>query len=481
MELHVEQQQIPCFLPTAKHRLEEPFHADCVVPDALPDAGALLLAEGDLCLWRLDIEQGGATIEGEVSVRVCYLPEEGGAPVSLPLSVPVLLRVRGEDIVPGLRPFDRCRITDLQAQLIHSRKLRVQGRARCDFVGYAPGELSLTVGLGEGERGIFTRKTPCAVQVVSAVEEQVFTAAETIPLRLGAPSDGQLLSHSSVPVLSETQLLDGRVILQGRVVTELLYLDPRRGELVSETVETPFSQLMEPGGELPIEQVRATLHLTSESVRCRADEAAVETELHLVAQIVCVSCVQTDCVTDAYSVRGALTPEWEEVPFTATASGEEQRLFLEGMIPCETAGTAVCVSRAALHCERAAVTVLLRDGEGRLSARTGELPLELPEGAQAIPEPLSVTPGAEGLSLRLPVRVETVQTETRTLRQISCAVLEETEEPENRPGVTLVRRDKTTEFWETAKAHGSSEAAIRAANPETEEPTRWMIVPAVRG
>ena len=93
MELQLEKQTIPCYQRTAQCAAEERFSADCVVPDALPDVGSLLLTEGDFCLWRLDVADGSAELEGELRADVCYTPEEGGAPVSFPVSVPVQLHL----------------------------------------------------------------------------------------------------------------------------------------------------------------------------------------------------------------------------------------------------------------------------------------------------------------------------------------------------------------------------------------------------
>ena len=71
MELQLEQQMISCLIPCVDRSVEERFSTDFVVPDSLPDAAELLLAEGDLCIWRLDLSGGNAELEGEISARIC--------------------------------------------------------------------------------------------------------------------------------------------------------------------------------------------------------------------------------------------------------------------------------------------------------------------------------------------------------------------------------------------------------------------------
>lgn len=476
MELHLEQQQFSTFALQADRAAEERFSSDCVVPDALPDAASLLLTEGELCLWRLDFSEGGAELEGEVSARVCFQSENGEA-FGFPVSVPVSVRFRGEELQGGLRPYLHCRVAELTGQLLNSRKIRLQGRLACGLSGYAPRDLALTTGIGAEEKGIYLRRERTAFSVVSAVEEQVFSVSDTLPLRLGFPADGRLLSHSSVPVLEETQILDGRLILQGRVVTTVLYQDAQRGELLSETVETPFSQLVDVSSDQLVSAADGVIHLTSVELHCRNDDQALETEYHLVAQVVCCSAVESDCVTDAYSTQGVLSLSWETEPLPA-APAPPRRETAEGVLPCDLSGKTVCAARAALRSDRAEITLLLQGAEEGLHVLCGQIPL--PEGAlnPLFPEPPTAVPCPEGFTVRLPVMFWEAPAAPEALRQISCASLEPLEDADSRPSVKLVRRTNT-DLWTLAKAHASSEEAIRAVNPETDPPSRWLLIPRV--
>ena len=371
MELQLEQQQLSAFALQARRTAEERFSADCVVPDSLPDAASLLLTEGDLCLWRLDLNEGSAELEGEISARVCYLAESGEAS-GFPVSAPVTLRFRGENLQSGMRPQLRCRVSELTGQLLNSRKIRVQGRLSCELSCYTPHDYNLTTGIDSEEKGLYLRRSHTQFSVVSAVEEQVFTVSDSPALRLGFPTDGHLLSYHSDPVLDETQILDGRLILQGRVITTLLYRDEKRGEVLSESVETPFSQMMDVDSEYTVSAADTALYLTSEEVRCRNDDPVIETEFHLLAQVVCHSHVETECVTDAYSTRGDLTLSRESDPLSALPSETSQE-YIEGVLSCDPTGKSVCAARAALRGNRAEVTLLVTDADGGLFALSDQL------------------------------------------------------------------------------------------------------------
>lgn len=475
MELYLEQQEFSAFQLVSQRAAEERFSSDCVVPDSLPDASRLLFTEGELCLWRLDLADGSAELEGEIRSSVCFQAENGDVS-GFPVSVPVSVRFRGEELQSGQRPCLSCRVSELTGQMINSRKIRLQGRLTCDLKLYAPGDYLFTTGVGEEEKGVFQRREHTSVSVVSAVEEQVFSVSETLPLRLGFPADGRVLSHSSVPILDETQIFDSRLILQGRVVTTLLYQDAQSGELVSESVETPYSQLMDVSSDQPLSAADAVIHLTSAELRCCNDDQAVETSYHLVVQAVCFSDVEADCVTDAYSTRGSLSLSWAEESVPSVPS-LLRRETTEGVLPCVPSGKTVLAARSALRGSGAEITLLLREGE-TLSTLTGQIPL--PDGAKhpLLPETPTIVPGPEGFAVRLPVVFQEASPPAERLRQISGAVIEPLDELDLRPSVKLVRRSDT-DLWTLAKAHASSEAAILAANPETESPSNWLLIPRV--
>ncbi len=476
MELHLEQQEFSAFTIVSKRTAEERFSSDCVVPDSLPDAAVLLLAEGELCLWRLDLADGSAELEGEISARICCQAENGELS-GFSVSVPVSVRFRGEELKGGLRPYLRCKITELSGQTINSRKIRLQGRLACELSLYAPRDFAFTTGVGAGEKSVFQRREHTEACVVSAVEEQVFSVSETLPLKLGFPAEGRILSHSSTPVLEQTQILDSRLILQGRVVSMLLYQDAERGEILSETVETPFSQLVDVSSDHPVSAAEAVIHLTSSEIRCCHDDQAVETEYHFVVQTICFSSVEADCVTDAYSTQGTLSLAWSEES-AASVPALPRREIAEGVLPCVSSGKTVIAARASLRGAQADISLLIRSEEGQILALTGRIPL--PDGAQdsLYSEAPTILPCPEGFTVRLPVFLRDTPPAAESLRQISGAVLEPIEGPDLRPSVKLVRRENM-DLWTLAKAHASSEEAIRAANPDADPPSRWLLIPRV--
>ena len=117
MELKVEQNRVPVYRETVRDTRREHFRADVVVTDALPDVREVLFSHGEFCLWRLDVRDGCAELEGEFAARIVCAPEETGEPVSAAAAVPVRMRFQNAGIERGMRPVLDCEISDLDAAL----------------------------------------------------------------------------------------------------------------------------------------------------------------------------------------------------------------------------------------------------------------------------------------------------------------------------------------------------------------------------
>ena len=78
MELQLGKQKRMMYARVFDRTEEEACSVDAVVPDALGDIGAIVVAEGTFCLWNLDFSDKSAQIEGSIAADVVYA-EEGGA------------------------------------------------------------------------------------------------------------------------------------------------------------------------------------------------------------------------------------------------------------------------------------------------------------------------------------------------------------------------------------------------------------------
>lgn len=505
MELQLGKQKRMVYEKVLDRTAEENCSADFVVPDALADIGALLMTEGTFSLWKLDFSEKNADMEGSISAHVCYTEEQTGALCSFPVELPVKMSISAETLAPDVRPFAVCTISELESQIVNSRKVRTRAKLSVHLCAYRAGTMELTGSIESSEQKVFTNCVPCRFHAPVAVEEKVFNISEEHPFRLSRPENGQLLSHVETVQLDEQKMIGNKVILQGKVVTTVLYRQEERAMPVTETFETPFSQMIESSADGELSHARVRVQLTAayqEFSGSLGAHGGLQVEYHLVAQAVCLTEVEESCMTDAYSNVVQLQLAMQEQPVMQVSLQEPVRAVAEDSIAVDDVGLSVCGSRVALQSVTAeegtvsgslAVTVLLTSADGAVSAVHKAVRFSQPVaaegrieiGAVRPEEPyLAMTAGA--ISVRVPVAIEAFAVQEQKLRQvteITCG--EEPTDFERLPSLTIVRCDAARSLWELAKRYCSSVETIRAVNglEDGAEPgatPQFLLIPKIR-
>lgn len=508
MELQLGKQKRMVYEKVLERTTEEACSADFVVPDALADVGALVITEGSFVLWKLDFSEKNAEIEGSIRASVCYTEDPTGVLCSFPVEVPVKLSVSAETLTEDVRPFAVCTLSGLESQIMNSRKIRTRARMTVHLCAYRASTLELVNRVESEEQKVYTNMCPCRFHVPVAVEEKVFTISEDHPFRMSRPEGDRLLSHTETVVLEEQKLVGTRVILQGKVISTVLYRPADRELPVTETFETPFSQMIESGSDTELCQARVSVHLTAVYQECTESigpHGGLQVEYHLVAQTVCLAELETSYVSDAYSVSVRLAVAMQEQAVLRVGAMETVRAVAEDVLALDGEGLSVCGSRVTMGTAAVedgavsgglTVTALLASADGKLTAVKKDLrfsqPLTVPEGARAEltalrPEEPYLAMTASGVSVRAGVAIEYLTvTETR-LRQVSEITCEDGPTAfASLPSLTVVRARAGSSLWDLAKKYCSSVETIRTVNglgdgADGGEMPAFLLIPRVCG
>lgn len=493
MDLRLKEERIEYHTCVLDRTVEDMFTADVVVPDALADVGEVILMDGDFCLWRLDLGSGSAEAEGEWKGSVCYRTEDSGELVSFPVSVGIRLRVHDDGISPDLRPFAVCRVLEQTAQVMNSRKLRLKVRASMALQGYENRSTTIYRCGDDMPDDLLFKTDTTTMSVVSDVSEQVFTAEGRHSLR-ETPSGLTILSAHS-EIAAEPPLLSGsRAIVNGRIRTTVLYTGEQSGAPVTETLETPFSQLLDLDASDETASLRSRLQITSFELSVR--DNALVTDYHIVIQTISEQELSLSLLTDAYSLRGPLELRTEPIMMTHCDSEEAAQVFAEATVPDAPDNSVVLTSFANLASVRRShdsvsgivhVKTLYLTPEGNLAgshtqAEFSYVLQDMCELRDILPEKPNLSKNGETMEVRVPMKIEYARREQAEVRQI-CGIAY-TDDPGtgcDAPSITLVCREEAEDLWECAKAHGSTIEAIQNANKpcDGESQPRYRIVPRV--
>ena len=493
MELRLNRERVEYLQRAVDRTTEDTFTADVVIPDVLPDAAAIALTEGDFCLWRLDFSSGSAEAEGEWKGTVCYLADQEDGLVSFPVSVGVRLRVFDDAIEAGIKPFASFRVTELSGQMMNSRKIRVLVRVMISLEGYLPEYFSMACLPEERQTDVFFRQERVPCTIVTDVREQVFTAADRVALK-NQPSGGLLASHSEL-VYEQPSVIGGRSVLQGKIRTELLYAVEGSQLPISQTVEMPFSQLLDLDPSIEAAQIDLRLQLTAAELTIQ--ESSLEAEFHIVMQMVCARLTELPVLVDAYSVRDLMNLQSE--PLQVSAWNEKKEITQN--ITCAVSDVSPdaqiisCMARIRSIRVRNAVAsgkadmIILTSGEnGMLHSYLTDAPFSVEiepdmHMLHASVGSVSVQSNTGGLQVTVPLTIVVRSITETTVNQV---VTMERGDPDaqllSAPSIMLIPNEEALDLWCVAKRYASSTDAILAANPKKDGepvPSFW-IIPRIR-
>ena len=464
---------------------------ETVVPDALPDVGTVIDAQGFLYVRSKEAGEGFAVISAAVSASVLYAPAEGGAVRCVEAELPCELRFEGSDISDECRVVSDVRLLSLDARAINSRKRAEVG---ANISCYCREGMSVASGIeGEGAHALIEE---AAVMLVSDVREKTFVVTDEYAVPAGLDGGVKVIGRRVSASAEDVKYVSGKVIVRGRTTSELTFSD-EEGNIRACRQQTEFSQIMEVDASAEDVMAQAGLMLTGayfDLPEYGEGAERVQAELHFAMQCVCRVRKKLPYLADVYANRTCLMPAFEETAALMEARPVSMRQTVAGRAEPESEGQIVIINAAvgAISVERGTVktSILIRtaslspDGtwtpaKCRLSA---EFTLPEAESDMSLADvTVAVTDvyGA-GSDVRAVLQMDAVLTREGAVRSVS-GVTEDAEAFSpcaQTPSVTLVRAAPGASLWELAKSCGSSVEAIEQANADRRE--GFLLVPKAK-
>lgn len=455
-----------------------------VVPDTLPDVGAIVDAEGVLTLRGKDTGTGYVELAAAVSVCVLYSPENGGPLRSIEVELPADLRMDAPDADGECRTVARMRLRSLDARAVNSRKIAVRAEIGAEAQCYRRAGLELASGLAADDGAAHLLEASTEAVLVSDVREKTFVVTEDLSLPSGCASAERILSRRVETVVEDVKFLSGKAVFRGRVRAELIFASAEDGQAYAARYETEFSQIMEAGEPESVTLPQVTLMLTGAYFDLPAfgqEQGRVSAELHFAAQCVCYERRQLRYIADIYSNRTLLCPETETVETAAELRPVTVRQTVAGRAePAPDAGEVLSVSASVggIAVEDGAVKtsvsirLIVRREDGscfqsrcRLTAEFTSS--EIAPGTQLRDVTVTVADAyCAGADVRATLQMDALAVTGGRVRCVS-SVTEDAEgfaALESVPSATLIRIAPGQELWPVAKRYRSTLEAIAAAN-----------------
>lgn len=499
MEVNLKREAIQYCTPVYSDTLSREETLETVVSDTLPDIVRILDVDAAVYLRSKTIQQGTIRLEGNIRGTVLYIGEGSERLQRIETELPVVFSAE----TGGAEDTDTfaanvC-VSSADAKLLNPRKIQFRAGVCAAVVVYR----SVTAELpAEAEQtpGLYTLTDTKTVCFLSGVEEKSFLVSDEAELPAGCPPMEKLLCYSHTESVDELKQVGGKMILQGTVRLDTLYLTAGDDAPQHQSFRIPFSQILDiANGKAEL----STVILTSggcylEPLSGSDGITSLHLELHLCAQTLCRSETEIRYIADAYSLKNTCRLKTDTVrTLSATRPAvlrQSVRETLETLdSPKEIVYTRVTASFPARAengvSENVCVRVLYRTQRGSLSSMSRVLTLTFENGestGMTLPETarfgeIYAAAGDNTVELRCPVELSINMAAASEFTYVSEMELDENENTEEteRPSLIVIRLG-TESLWNVAKKFGSTCELIESANPGPVDPGDLILIPRGR-
>ena len=345
--------------------------------------------------------------------------------------------------------------------------------------------------------GLYTLTDTKTVSFLSGVEEKSFLVSDEAELPAGCPPMEKLLCYSHTETVDELKQVGGKMILQGTVRLDTLYLAAGDDTPQQQSFRIPFSQILDiANGKAELSSVVLTSGgCYLEPLSGSDGITALHLELHLCAQTFCRSETEIRYIADAYSLKNTCRLKTETIRTLNAARPAVLRQSVREALETPDSPKEIVYFRVTAafpvraeggFSENICVRVLYRTERGSLSSMTRVLTLMFEGGEDAgmsLPETarfgeLYAAAGDNAIELRCPVELTLDAAADTVLTYVNAMELEENEtgEETEHPSLIVIRLG-TESLWNIAKKFGSTCELIESANPGPVNPGDLLLIP----
>ena len=499
MEVNLKREAIQYCTPVYSDTLSREETLETVVSDTLPDIIRILDVDAAVYLRSKTIQQGTIRLEGSIRGTVLYIGEGSERLQRIETELPVVFSAE----TGGAEDTDTfaanvC-VSSADAKLLNPRKIQFRAGVCAAVVVYR----SVTAELpAEAEQtpGLYTLTDTKTVCFLSGVEEKSFLVSDEAELPAGCPPMEKLLCYSHTESVDELKQVGGKMILQGTVRLDTLYLTAGDDAPQHQSFRIPFSQILDiANGKAEL----STVILTSggcylEPLSGSDGITSLHLELHLCAQTLCRSETEIRYIADAYSLKNTCRLKTDTVRTLSAARPAVLRQSVRETLETPDSPKEIVYARVTAAfpacaengiSENICVRVLYCTQRGSLSSMSRVLTLTFENGestGMTLPETarfgeIYAAAGDNTVELRCPVELSINAAAASEFTYVSEMELDENENTEEteRPSLIVIRLG-TESLWNVAKKFGSTCELIESANPGPVNPGDLILVPRGR-
>lgn len=335
MELELTGTSADCLELIQDSRYSREETLEMIVPDACPDIAQVADTWGFCCLTRREVTDSGALLTGRVRVNILYIPEGGRGLQRLEAELPFQHLSECAQVDGNARLLADAWVSFAETRILNPRKVLIRTDL-CEKVRLYRHQTLRTYSAltADDALGVQTRQQQEQTDLVTQTAEKVFILEDELRLSGSRAISGVPLRLRPEACCPEARLIGSKLVLKGTVRVQGLWQEDG-GELISNSFELPFSQMLDAAGVGEGAQYQVRLQIQScQTGPLSGDGRTLPITLELCAQAVFCERIPITLMTDAYSIYYP-TELHTELWDICRQSHEESRLPVRESVACE--------------------------------------------------------------------------------------------------------------------------------------------------
>lgn len=222
------------------------IEGDILAPDTKPDITRVVAVDGNIQVSKKETQDNKILVEGVIQFKVLYASEKGEEPLySIDSSTDFKQSIEIEGLTSQMKSEIAAEIEHIDFSLNNERKIGVKAVINMTAKGVQEVQVEITKDL-EGMEDIEVLRETLQYTDIIGTNASDTLIKDAFELEESMPEMKEVLKWSAIPLEKETKITDGKVIVGGSVLLEVLYIgEDEEGPLNIVKKEMPFTHFIE--------------------------------------------------------------------------------------------------------------------------------------------------------------------------------------------------------------------------------------------
>ncbi|SES94695.1 LysM domain-containing protein [Natronincola peptidivorans] len=222
------------------------IEGDILAPDAKPDITRVVAMDGNIQVNKQETQDNKILVEGNLQFKVLYASDKGEEPLySIDSSTDFKEVIELEGITPQMKNEVTAEVEHIDYTLNNERKIGV--KAVINMAGKVAEETQVEITKDlEGMEDIEVLKETLQYTDIIGTNSSDTLVKDAFELEADLPEMKEILKWYATPVEKETKITDGKVIVGGNLIIEVLYIGEEEEQPLNVIKkEMPFTHFIE--------------------------------------------------------------------------------------------------------------------------------------------------------------------------------------------------------------------------------------------